>query len=200
MPYQIVNKNADTLILNVHDTLPDELAQELEQLKGQAQELEEPIATPYTFAGQTLFLRPNGSGRQWRWILFCGDEYVKLEVGKGKLNGICCKIRCSSLLLHERGIDGAMSAIYRFLVDWLCGERFHLQVSEVHLCVDVAGWELTSEDRERFVSRAVPLDIPDEEVLRLPEVTQRGRKIRAFSFSQRAPHSCLIYNSRKRSR
>lgn len=189
-----INEATDTLNLNVHGEVSEERADELERLKRGAQEGEDVLATPWSFLGQTLFIRPNGGGRQWRWVLFCGDHYLHLDIGLGKLNGICCKVRCSSLLLHERGTDGALNAVYRFLVDWLGEEKFFLQVSEADLCVDIAGWELTGADAERFISKGALHELPDEDIPAIPEIDRRGRKVRAFTFSKTAPHSCAIYD------
>ncbi len=200
MPYTLVNQNPDTVVLNVRGKLPEEITTALDRIKEFAQEAEDVVPTPWEFLGQTLYCRPNGSGRQWRWVLFCGDHYLHLDLGTGKLNNICAKVRCSSLLLHEKGLADTLGAVYAFLVHWQGRERFELQVSEVHLCVDVAGWSLTDADTRCFVSRATPHDIPEEEVQRIPETTRRGRKIQALEFSKKAPHSCVLYDKLKESR
>ena len=197
MSLSIVNQHADTIILNVKGPLPEGLAEELDRLKTIAQEAEDIVSTRWQFQGMTLFLRPNGSGRQWRWVLFCGDHYLHLEVGKGKLNGICVKVRLSSLYLHSLNLGDIFNPIYAFLVDFLGGEAFTLQVSEVHLCVDIAGWELTYADMTRFVSRGKIHEVPDEEVQLLPETTGTRKRVRAFEFSKKAPHSVVLYDKAK---
>ena len=75
-------------------------------------------------------------------------------MGKGKLNGIVAKARLSSSLLWELGPEKALAMVYAFLVSFLGGESFTLQVSEVHLCVDVADWDITLADADAFVSRS----------------------------------------------
>ncbi len=192
--YQRVNEACDTLILNLHGKIGEELADELDRRKRDAQEAEDALPTSWEFQGQRLFIRPTGGGRQWRWVLFCGDHYLHLDVGLGRLNGIGCKVRCSSLLLHEQGLEGALAAVSAFLVGWLGHQIFRLQVSEAHLCVDIAGWSLTGADAERFITKGGMHVLPDEDAAAVPEVDQRGRKIRAFTFSKTAPHSCAIYD------
>jgi hypothetical protein len=91
MSYTIVGANIDTWILNVQGDFPAELGDELDRLKDASQELEEDLATPWQFAGETLFIRAHGSGRQWRWILHCPS--LHLDVGRGRLNGIIGKAR-----------------------------------------------------------------------------------------------------------
>jgi hypothetical protein len=72
-------------------------------------------------------------------------------IGKGKFNGIFAKVRCSSQMLHELGPDIAISKVYNFLAK-LFDECFWLQVGELHLCCDIAGWDLTLEDSRVFVT------------------------------------------------
>jgi hypothetical protein len=63
----IVADNIDTLILNVklRQEFPLELAQRLDVLKEASQEAEEDIVTPHAFAGEQLFIKPHGAGKQW---------------------------------------------------------------------------------------------------------------------------------------
>jgi hypothetical protein len=89
----IVSQNIDTFITNVRITsdFPEDLAAQLEDLKRRSQEAEEDIPTPWRFAGEALFIKPHGAGRQWRWILHSPSIHV--EVGLGKLTRIIVKAR-----------------------------------------------------------------------------------------------------------
>src|SRR5579875_3719212 len=201
MPIQVLNFQIDTEVLNVHGKLSPELAGRLDELKHLAAEVEADIETEWNFQGQQVFIKPHGAGRQWRWILYCQDLHI--DVGKGKFNGIMAKVRLSSLLLHAQGPDGALNTVYGFLVS-LFGETFALQVSEVHLCLDITGWDMSLEDAQGFVSRGrskkaqVTEDDDDEDMLTLaPDVTFSGRKVNQFDFSKTAPHSCCIYDKTK---
>src|SRR5262249_43161342 len=160
-------------------------------------------------AGETLSIKAHGSGRQWRWILHCSS--LHLDVGPGKLNGIVGKARLSSAFLWERGPGLALAALYAFLVCFF-GEGFSLQVSELHLCCDVTGWDLSLADAGAFVSRArtrrshmLRADKYDAEAVQLAgenedyaapsfQVTTDGRLCVAYDFSKTAPHACIVYD------
>jgi site-specific recombinase XerC len=63
----------------------------------------------------------------------------------GRLTHIVAKARLSSAFLCEHEHGAALTLLYRFLADFL-QVPFMLQVSEVHLCADLAGRELSLED------------------------------------------------------
>ena len=125
--HQVVGANIDTWLINVKGKLPDGLAEELDFLKEASQEADEDIPTRWTFAGETLFIRAHGSGRQWRWILHCPS--LHLDIGRGKLNHIIGKARLvCSVSVGARGGGCAASALHvpgRLLWRWLHapGER-----------------------------------------------------------------------------
>src|SRR5260221_9103982 len=150
MDYQVVGSNIDTLLLYAKGELPSDLDHELDRLKAASQEADADLATSWTFAGETFFIRAHGSGRQWRWILHCPS--LHLDVGRGRFNGLIAKARLSSACLWERSADVALALLYAFLVGFL-GQAFALQVAEVHLCADLAGWELALEDARAFLTR-----------------------------------------------
>jgi hypothetical protein len=189
--YRVVNRWVDTLILNVKGTLPNELNVKLQHWQNQAKEQEEDVLTNWQFQGCPLAIKPHGSGHGWRWLLYSDD--IHLAIGKGTLNQTVCRLTFRSVYLHSRTLDDTLSQVYRFLVAFL-GYEPVLQVSEVHQCVDIAGWVLTAADAERFVSRGSLHQIPEETVSVHPEVEQHGRRMKGFYFSKTAPHSCLIYN------
>jgi hypothetical protein len=209
--YQLVAAGIDTELINVQGNLPDELALELDELKQVAQDVEDDLATCFTFAGQTLFIKSHGSQRQWRWILHC--PYLHLDHGAGNRNHIICKARLASVLLWERGADAAITLLYSFLVDLLGGEHFRLQVSEVHLCADSAGWEMTVEEAQAFITRghkhkvreaqsADERDVnepapSDQDVPAGLEINLYGRRCTGFEVSKGAAHACCLYDKTK---
>ena len=134
--HRVVGANIDTWLINVKGKLPDRLAEELDFLKEASQEADEDIPTRWSFAGETLFIRAHGSGRQWRWILHCPS--LHLDIGRGKLNHIIGKARLSAAFLWEHEVGEALHLLYSFLAG-VYGDSFTLQVSEVHLCADIAG-------------------------------------------------------------
>jgi hypothetical protein len=115
----IVGQNVDTFISNARlsGDFPDELARHLDELKTQSQGTEEDIPTPWRFAGEVLFIKPHGAGRQWRWILH--SPSLHLDVGLGRLTHIVAKARLSAALLWEHEIGVALTLLYGFLADSL---------------------------------------------------------------------------------
>jgi hypothetical protein len=203
----IVGANIDTWILNIKGVLPVTLGEELDQLKEASQETDEDIPTPWVFAGEALYIKAHGSGRQWRWILHCSS--LHLDVGRGRLNGIVGKARLSSAFLWEHRPDVALARLFEFLVT-LYGEGFTLQVSEVHLCADIAGWELALDAADAFITRghnrqthladpnaADAGDTADTYTLPACEVHQHGRRCTGYEFSRGGVHSCRIYDKTK---
>jgi hypothetical protein len=202
----LVGANIDTFIGNarVSGDFPEELAAQLEERKRQSQDAEEDLPTPWRFAGEALFIKPHGAGRQWRWILHSPSIHV--DVGLGKLTHIVAKARLSSVFLWEHEIGAALTLLYGFLADFL-QVPFMLQVSEVHLCVDLAGWELAVGDMGAFItrsrSRGLRLSLPedslseDEEPFTSPSDLRlqfAGRRLATLDFSKGAPHACCIYD------
>jgi hypothetical protein len=207
----IVGANIDTFIGNARITgeFPDALAAHLEDLKRRSQEVEEDLPTPWQFAGEVLFIKPHGAGRQWRWILHSPSIHV--DVGLGKLTHIVAKARLSSAFLWEHEIGVALTLLYGFLADFL-QVSFTLQVSEVHLCIDLAGWELAVGDVGAFITRSrskglrLGSDAADEELDSSLEATGpfiapsdmrlqfAGRRLATLDFSKGAPHACCLYD------
>ena len=197
----IVADNIDTLILNVklRQDFPLELAQHLDILKEASQEAEEDLVTDFAFAGERLFIKPHGAGRQWRWILHCPS--LHLDVGMGKHTNIVAKARLSAAYLWATEIGDAISLIYTFLNGFLGGKP-HLQVSEAHLCADVAGWELALGDASAFVTRGHNrgVRLEDEEDDSAPlhlQINLNGRRCGTLDFSKGGAHSCCIYDKTK---
>ena len=199
----IVGRGVDTLVLNVYfrdgqhkpckRDLPHELKEQLDAWKQAAIVAEEPIPVPLTFEGASLHMYPNGAGKgQWRWLLRC--ESFNLLVSMGRLNCIA-QVRFSSEFLWScRGVDHAIVRVEEFLVHQFLQECVYMQVSEVHLCADIAGWDVESIDQRRdFVSRSrkrgtyevTDLDIQDFSY----GLTRSG-----FLFSRGGPISCVIYD------
>lgn len=161
--------------------------------------------TSWHFAGETLYLKPHGAGRQWRWILH--SPSLHLDVGLGKLTHIVAKARLSSAFLWEHEIGVALTLLYGFLVEFL-QVPFTLQVSEVHLCVDVADWELSLATMPVFITRsrskglrlaaAAPDDDLKHDTSFVPPSDVRlqfaGRRLATLDFSKGAPHACCLYD------
>jgi hypothetical protein len=203
----LIGQQVDTLIINVKGKLASDLDAQLETLKEASQEADDDVPTSWTFAGETLYIKSHGSGRQWRWILHCPS--LHLDLGRGRMNGIVGTARLASACLWEQGVDRALALLYTFVVAFF-GESITLQVSEAHLCCDVAGWDITLADAHAFLTRAhrrashlvVPEtacpagDAEDDERYDAPpmEANQDGRRCTGFEFSKGAPHSAIVYD------
>jgi hypothetical protein len=119
----IVADNIDTLILNVklRQDFPRELAQQLDVHKEASEEAEEDIVTDYTFAGERLYIKPHGAGKQWRWILH--SPSLHLDVGLGKHTQIVGKARLSAAYLWATEIGDALTQVYAFLTGFLVHDQ-----------------------------------------------------------------------------
>jgi hypothetical protein len=154
--------------------------------------------------GKCSSSKPHGAGRQWRWILHSPSIHV--DVGLGKLTHVVAKARLSSAFLWEHEIGTALTLLYGFLADFL-EVSFTLQVSEAHLCVDVAAWELSLEGVSAYITRSrskglrlFPSEVSleeDEEPFIAPRDVRlqfAGRRLATLDFSNGAPHACCIYD------
>jgi len=201
----VVGQNIDTFIGNARLTgdFPAELAEQLEEFKRRSQDAEEDLSTPWRFAGEVLFIKPHGAGRQWRWILHSPSIHV--DVGLGKLTHIVAKARLSSAFLWEHEIGTALTLLYGFLAEFLQAP-FRLQVSEVHLCVDVADWQLSLEEMSAFITRSrnkglrlFPTEVGEdggEDFVSPSDMRLQfaGRRLATLDFSKGGPHACCLYD------
>jgi len=201
-----VGQNIDTFIgyARVNGDFPYELAAHLEELKRQSQEAEEDPPTPRQSAGEVLFIKPHGAGRQWRRILHSPSIHV--DVGLGGLTYIVAKARLSSAFLWEHEIGTALTLLYGFLAEFL-QYPFTLQVSEVHRCADVAGCELGLDGVSSFITRSrskglrlypSELQQADDKEAHISSSDMRlqfaGRRLATLDFSKGAPHACCLYD------
>jgi hypothetical protein len=214
--YHVLLAGVDTLVLNVryadeHDRpvkqeLAVELVEQFDQWQKEARQEERSVPTPLAFAGETLLMYPHGAGKgQWKWLLTC--RAFNLALSRGRLNGIIAQVRFSSEYLWSCQEDGqqeiavAMVEVCTFLYD-LLGLALHFQVSEVHLCADMIGWDVSSCDwQETFLSRARRrVDravVPDDTVSAggAAVAVISGRRLATLEFgSHGSPLSCVIYN------
>ena len=161
---KLVAFGVDTLVLNVryaddqyratNEELPDELATQLDAWQDLAKREEVPVATSLQYRGISLMMYPHGAGKgQWRWLR--ASSLLNLSIGRGRLGGIVAQVRLSSEYLWScADLAEAIVESCVFLYDFF-GEHIIFQVSEVHLCADVVGWDVSSCDWQRsFLSRA----------------------------------------------
>src|SRR5258707_320927 len=177
-PYKLVNHGIDTLVLNVRyadDTgkpvkgddalLPDYLIACLSAWQNKAREKDAPIAmSDFTYEHANLMMYPHGAGKgQWRWLIKCPS--FALTVSRGRLNGVIAQVRFSAQYLwshewpenHTQDIWKPIKDVQAFLIDLFNPDfgRLHLQPSELHLCADMTGWDVSACNwQHTFLSRA----------------------------------------------
>jgi len=230
-PYVVVAQGVDLLVVNVlgrldwevHqalDTLQREALAERDALRGRRRQAVL-VETPWRLLDQPLLICPHGGGNaQWRWLLTC--PFASFDLGLGELNGICCRVRLASELLWRVGYREAWRQVRATVDGWgdPQAQPLRYQVSELHLCADVAGLGVDTLRREAFVHRGAITSwhISDAQLLDLvpptegtakagdagaavplpapPLVTVQVRhgETETITFSQTAPHSCAIYN------
>jgi len=199
---QLVARGVDTLVLNFYyldehgkplrQPIPEELKEQLDAWKQAAIVAEEPVPIPLTFEGVPLHMYPNGAGRgQWRWLLRC--DSFNLLISMGRLNGIAQVRLSSEYLWSSLNLDNAFLRVEMFVSEFF-KRRLFTQVSEVHLCADVAGWDVeTIDQRKEFVSRSRKRGMYEVTDLHIEDFSY-GLKRSGFLFSRGGPISCVIYD------
>ncbi len=199
---KLVGRGVDTLLLNVyyldeqekpvkHD-LSNALVDRLDAWKQAAIEAEGSIVVPWVFEGANLQMYPHGAGRgQWRWLLT--SDLINLCISRGRLNCVAM-VRCSSEYLWScQNLEVAIVKVNDFLYE-VFGCDMYLQVSEVHLCADVVGWDVAGVDyQQEFVSRSRKRGGHEETDLDVRSYSY-GLQRSGLDFSARGPMSCCIYD------
>ena len=199
---QLVGYGVDTLILNMRYTdemyqplkkeLAEEIAYELDELQEAARCNEVAMISPWSFLGVSLFVEPHGAGRQWRWLLT--SPLLTLTVSQGTFNDLIARVRFSSEFLWTEAWTGdALSKVHAFLIS-IFGEYIHLQVSEVHLCADLVGFDFSQVNyEEHFVTRVHKNDSIYS--IGVNGVSLDAHRVSTLRFSSHgSPLSCSIYN------
>ncbi len=160
---KIVGRGVDTLVLNVcyadkqfqpiKQELAADLQNELNLLQGTARLNEAPILTRWAFKGIHLFIHEKGSRGQWRWIL--KSPFLTVAISRGRLSRIIAQARLSSEYLWScEYLAEAIVEVGLFLYD-MFGDYLWFQVSQVNLCADIVGWDISQASwRDCFISRA----------------------------------------------
>ena len=203
---KIVGRGVDTLVLNVcgaddngkpvKQELATDLQAQLSQLQEEARTRETAIITPWSFKGFRLYMQPKGSRGQWKWILTC--PAVSLAISRGLLSPIIAQVRLSSEYLWscESVCDAIVETL--LLLYLIFGESLWVQVSEVDLCADVIGWDVSCCNwQEQFISRAVGQNgRPADTSLEGPDVARlRWKQVATLDFGKHtSPISCCIYH------
>src|SRR5947209_7398044 len=197
---KLVGSGVDTLILNVRysdskgqpikQELDEKLQEELDYLQGEARHVETAVATDWAFQDVLLFVEPHGAGKQWRWLLT--SRLLSVAVSRGRFNDIIAQVRFSSEYLWSQAWCGdALYKVHSFLMS-IFGEYLHLQLSEVHLCADVLGYDFSQCNYEtQFVTRVRK----NEAFYGADSVSLDCHRVSTLAFSKhKSPISFSIYN------
>ena len=167
----IINAGVDTFMVNYKfsgdddkpngSSLPEHIITKLDEWQAIARKEHDVVATDLLFSynvgpdhyEQSLLMRPHGSGI-WSWLVYSDD--IKLSLSYGTMNGgVFCQARFSAHLLWSIGPESALIALDALLYDFI-GAMVYQQASEIHLCADVQGWDVSTLDwQNAFVSRVV---------------------------------------------
>ncbi len=197
---RLVGYGIDTLVLNmrycneegqpIKQELAEEVAQVLDDLQTQARQNEMATISPWLFVEVPLFVEPHGAGKQWRWLLT--SRLLTLVVSRGTFNDLIAQMRFSSeFLWSEEWCGDALTKVHSFLMS-IFGEYLHLQLSEVHLCADVVGYDFSRCNYEtQFVTRVRK----NQAICWADSIALDCHKVSTLAFSKHnAPLSCAIYN------
>src|SRR6266487_2897550 len=199
---KLLSYGIDTLVLNVRYAdqdfrpikceLDEVLALWLDQLQLEARHAEVAVASDWRFKDTLLFVEPSGAGRQWRWRLTC--RYLTLTVSPGRFNDLIAQVRFASEYLWQEAWAGdALSQVHDLLI-LIFGEDILLQVSEVHLCADLMGYDFSQVDYEQhFVTRVRKNS--SIYAVGVEGVSLDNHRVSTLQFSSHgSPLSCSIYN------
>jgi hypothetical protein len=183
--------------------LPDELQEELNAYKLQAQEEEEKIPTRWAFPGGNLFMLDK-AGAPYKWIL--EHPKIKVSIGRGVRAPLWGEVRFSSEYLweHRKDYSRAFSDVWLFL-NTIFGEHIFLQAAGVDIAKDFTGWEVGSIGldalRERFITRAasddaLPGGFNEDGMIDGPDhIRRRWRRVTGLPFGKRnAAVSAILYD------
>jgi hypothetical protein len=212
--YNIVGAGVDTFKASAVGDIREEVAELMDLLQLKAIEERERkkhrgevlMDTHWRLAGQPVQMRPYGGGKgQWKWLLWC--PFARFEVGLSQLNGIGCQVILSSLFLWKYGYEQAWALIQELLEQWFC-KGVWFQVSDLDICVDLAGLSVSQIHQQHFVTRsqvarwyamdAALIDWKErqdsEDHEPIVEVVARYREQETLIFSKGAPVSVEIYD------
>ncbi len=150
----------DTWHLNwlAGDALPTQLRERLDAWQQQAREAESEAETDLSYDNSPLLMyrwgtkAESGGGVSWGYVLL--NPSLRLLIRKAPLGGIIAQARLGSECLWRRTAKGALDELTLLMKRLWRGQRGRWQVSQVHLCHDVANVPLEPEMLSRVVSRS----------------------------------------------
>ncbi len=216
--FQVVGYGVDTLKVSAVGLLKPDVVALLDALQAKAvaerdlraHKGDVLVDTQWRIDGEPLLITPHGGGRgQWSHILRC--PAVTLEMGPGHMNGISCQARLSSSFLWRHGYLLAWEMVQDFLTPLFTKDTW-FQVSELHVCADIAGQAVATLHDAHFVTRAqrvrwhkedaLVLDIKERRALAGEErpglqLVKRYRDKETLTFSPRGGLELQVYDKPK---
>src|SRR5262249_31097398 len=162
----VADTNVDTLYISLFaPALPTALVEACGHYKALAQEQDSPIETPWRVFEAPLSMWKTGvgtseTGKGVSWSFLLRNAYVMLRLRKAPLQRLVGSGRRSApgpwTLGPRAALDGVKAGLAAL---WDREERgafasVRWQVSQLHLCADVANFRPEPVDLERFVTRA----------------------------------------------
>jgi hypothetical protein len=163
----IVDTGVDTLYVNlkVGEGLPASLVARCDALKAVAQAEDRTVETPWLVFDAPLSMykagvgtRTKGRGVSWSYIL--RNAMVMLLLRKAPLSGLVGSARLSAECLWTYSARGALDRLRDDLASmWGSAEpgsfrQVSWQLSQIHLCADMANFEPNPSDLSRLVTRS----------------------------------------------
>ncbi len=163
----IADTGVDTLYVNlkVSDGLPTALINRCDDLKAVAQTEDRTVETPWLAFGAPLSLYKSGvgtssKGRGVSWSYILRNGMVMLLLRKSPLSGLVGSARLSAECLWSHGARGALDRLRDDLASmWASAEpgsfrQVIWQLSQIHLCADVANFAPDPADLSRLLTRS----------------------------------------------
>jgi hypothetical protein len=160
----VVDYGVDTMYVNVlAEEVPTRLLTRCQQLKEQAQIRYVSVETPWSFHDAPLSMLPNGkaaakgNGVSWGFIL--RNKWVEIRLRKKPVSGIVAVVHFLAECLWLQGAEQSLDLMQQALrAMWADAEAFRevsYQLSQIHLCADIAHFPLTTEHLPRLVMHSI---------------------------------------------
>jgi hypothetical protein len=164
----IADTGVDTLYVHLYTEagLPDALVTACDAYKARAQEENATVETPWRFydAPLSMYKAGQGTSQQARgisWSFLLRNAWGQLLLRRTPLSGLVGSVRLSAECLWTYGPRGALDGMRADLEAlWRMGGagaplEVRFQLSQIHLCADVANFRPTPADLGRLLTRSL---------------------------------------------
>src|SRR5262249_16855383 len=162
------NTGVDTMYVHLYteaeDGLPAALVGACDGYKAEAEEEDATVETPWRCFGAPLSMYKAGQGtsRQGRgvsWSFLLKNAWAQLLLRRSPLSGLVGSVRLSAECLWTYGPRGALDRMRADLESlWRAAGaplEIRFQLSQIHLCADVANFRPTPADLGRLLTRSL---------------------------------------------